>query len=182
MEQAGGGPRPDAPQAARETGEAGAPTVEPPGAIGYVRSVTESVTSVRALVTPRLHIAMPIIAPRAGDQKRRKSAKASATSEPFGEVTNLCDIKLTDVEWFPSMPAGATLCKACENRRSRAASELHGKRAAGKRPFPFLISARAGPAKAARRRGREQLAPMTAGIRCLDGFVKLTYSAPKLKL
>ena len=131
MEQAGGGPRSDAPPVARETSEAGAPTGEPPGAIGYVRSVAEPVTRVRALVAFRLHIAMPTIALRAGDQKRRKGAKASASSEPFGEVTNLCDIKLTDVEWVPSIPAGATLCKACENRRSRAASALHGQRAEG---------------------------------------------------
>ena len=80
---------PGAPQAAREAAGARAPSVEPPGAIGYVRSAAEPATRFRALVKPRFHIAMPMIAPRAGDRKRRKRAKTSAKSEPFGEVTNL---------------------------------------------------------------------------------------------
>ena len=121
----GGGPRSDVPQAAREAAEAGAPSVEPPGAVGYVRSA-EPLTRVNELVALRFHIAMPMVAPRAGAPKRRKGAKASTTSEPFGEVTNLCDIKLSDLEWAPALPAGATLCKACANRRGRAASALHG--------------------------------------------------------
>ena len=126
MERVDGGPRSDAPPTASEAVETGAPLVEPPGAIGYVRSAAEPLTRVRALVAPRFHVAMPMIAPRAGDPKRRKGAKASATSEPFGEVTNSCINKLSDWEWVRTLPAGATLCKACENHRGRAASALLG--------------------------------------------------------